>query len=546
MDPLHSLSLQDVIRCNLCETPVPSFYCDICNINLCKSCGGEHISDESKEHRVVPFARRECTPKCHEHSSKICEIYCQNCNIPICVSCISTDWHKNHNIEDISEALSRKKKIIQEDLQEYEKRISPEYQEAASKIFIQRADARNHSQKLRTALNQQGEALHKEIDDIIQSLHSKIDDMESRHLVAIDKQEDQINRTMPEISQVILELRSLLDTRDVLFVFKYESRNDDLIRLPDQFEVTLSNFTPQEINREQISQQFGFLSEQEIKYPLIEEPQILTNICTRYFDLNCVSCVRNSEFWISGQNKTMMLYNLQGDRRRSVQTKSGEIPYDIATTYSGDLVYTDYHDRTINIVRNDQIQSLVTLQEPWRPYSVCITSSGDLLVTMGMDNKTHKKIVRFSGSKEKLNIPWDEPQKFFLRGNTEIFPVPAIPNTMRLCENKNLDICVSDCLSGVIGVFSAEGTLQFRYTGGKPLINGPFHPVGITTDSHCQILAAESFEHRIHILDKDCRFLRYIECVGLVEPFGLDVDYRDNLIVTEWKGGNVKQIRYYK
>nr|XP_022310093.1 uncharacterized protein LOC111115596 isoform X2 [Crassostrea virginica] len=251
----------------------------------------------------------------------------------------------------------------------------------------------------------------------------------------------------------------------------------------------------------------------EIKYPLIEEPQILTNICTMYFDLNCVSCVRNSEFWISGQNKTMMLYNLQGNRPRSVQTKSGEIPYDIATTHSGDLVYTDYEDRTINILRNDQIQSLVTLQEPWRPYSVCITSSGDLLVTMRMDNKTHKKIVRFSDSKEKQNIPWDEPQQYFLR---------------------------------VIGVFSAEGTLQHRYTGGKPLINGPFHPVGITTDSHCQILAAESFENRIHILDKDCRFLRYIECVGLIEPFGLDVDYRDNLIVTEWKRGNVKQIRYYK
>ena len=75
--------------------------------------------------------------------------------------------------------------------------------------------------------------------------------MESRHLVAKDKQEDLINRTMPEISMVILELRGLLDTRDAFLVFKYE----ELIRLPDQFEVTLSTFTPQEINREQISQQ---------------------------------------------------------------------------------------------------------------------------------------------------------------------------------------------------------------------------------------------------------------------------------------------------
>ena len=56
--------------------------------------------------------------------------------------------------------------------------------------------------------------------------------MESRHLVAIDKHGDLIKRTMAEISQIILELRSLRNKRDVLLFFKYESKNDELIRLP--------------------------------------------------------------------------------------------------------------------------------------------------------------------------------------------------------------------------------------------------------------------------------------------------------------------------
>lgn len=51
--------LQDVVRCQLCETPVPALHCDMCHVDLCKDCLSEHYSDRSIEHSVVPFALRE-------------------------------------------------------------------------------------------------------------------------------------------------------------------------------------------------------------------------------------------------------------------------------------------------------------------------------------------------------------------------------------------------------------------------------------------------------------------------------------------------------
>lgn len=101
MDPFQEA--QDVIRCHLCETPVPPMHCDICNLSLCKACVGEHISDESNEHKVVSFEKRGTTsyyPKCSEHFTQ-CRFHCGQCDIPICVHCVSSKKHDAHDYVQI-------------------------------------------------------------------------------------------------------------------------------------------------------------------------------------------------------------------------------------------------------------------------------------------------------------------------------------------------------------------------------------------------------------------------------------------------------------
>eukprot|EP00105_Crassostrea_gigas_P014837 XP_011431647.1 PREDICTED: tripartite motif-containing protein 3-like [Crassostrea gigas] len=555
MDPRRTA--QDVLRCDLCETPVPPMYCDICLIHLCKACVGEHLSEFAKEHKIVPFEKRGSSTKCPNHSSKICELYCEQCDIPICVQCTSSTQHQGHTFVYIVKFLEKQRSVLQKDLQELEKFIYPKYQEIALSIPVQKGTLNTSSQKIASDISKHGEEMHRQIDVIIKKLKSDLDGMDSKYLAALNKHEEEIKHMLSDITQTIADLKKKLNSDDVGLVSAYKSRNAEFRRLPPKLTVTLPRFSPQKIDKQQISALFGSLSELSIKTKeqnytmdssstehstpersLIDVPQIITEINTDFFQYaKHVSCLNDEDIWIHGNDNILRLYNLQRGLLKSVKTKSWNCAMDLAVTRTGDLVYTDKANRTVNIVKNKEIQTVITLQG-WIPGGVCRTSSGDILVAMYMDNwKTPSKVVRYSDFTEKQSIQYnDNGQALYSLGHY----------TKYISENRNLDICVSDWGARAVVVVNQAGEFRFMYTGLPSSSKESFDPYGITTDSQSRILIADFNNHGIHIIDKDGQFLQFIDNCHLEKPHGLCVDTKDNLFVTDSRTCTVKKIQYYK
>ncbi|XP_078341571.1 uncharacterized protein LOC111107585 [Crassostrea virginica] len=549
-------SAQDVVRCDLCKTAIAQSYCDFCHVNLCKPCIGEHISDEYDKHKIVPIHKRKSTliyPKCGTHPNKTCEYQCKDCNISICFDCLASKHHnKEHEFIKLKEVFNAKKKHIQRVTEELEKSFLPAYEDMANDLEMQIASLNGEYKKLTAELSKQREEIQREVDNAIEQMEKEIDEIKVKHRTILQKHLDEIKQLQSHMLQTLYALNKMEESNEVSAIINYSCKTEEFSKLPPRVIVSMPKFIPNQMNTDAICSLIGKLSplsttmENRVftgKKPsnsvreLLDEPEVHKTIKTGHKYLHSVTCFSDEEIWTSEQTAKIKCFNIQSVLQKTIQTKSKGIPWDIAVDRTGVLLYCDLKTRTLYKVKNDQTEEIITLQG-WTPINLCVTFSGDLLVTMYSDDKTQSKVLRYSGSTVKQTIQFDDEGQPLYSGNSSI---------KYISENRNLDNCVADYGAGAVVVVNQAGKLRFRYTGHpSPTKSKSFEPRGITTDSQCRILTSDFNNHCIHILDADGQFLRYIDNCDLRKPFGLCVDSDDNLFVCEYYKGNVQKIRYSK
>nr|XP_022299153.1 uncharacterized protein LOC111107984 [Crassostrea virginica] len=553
MDPDYSA--QDVARCDLCKTTIAQSYCDFCHVNLCRPCIGEHISDEYDKHKIVPFQQRKSTliyPKCATHINEDCKYQCKDCNIFVCFECVVSNQHQGHQYSKLEEMFTALKMQIKKDEDELENLILPKYEEIAVDLEREIASLDGEYEKLTTEMSKLREEMHREVDSAINQMEMEIGEIKVKHHSILQKHLDEIKEIQVLIQQSQTDLNELKESNKVSLTIQYTSKNAQYSHFPPKLKVTMPEFQQKQIKREELLKLFGELiplsttleervfTAKELNTSvreLLDKPEVLNTIKTGHRSQRSVTCLNDDHIWTSGMTADINFFNIQSVLQNKIKTKSGEWPIDIAVDYDGNVLYSDETQKTVYKVKNDQTEEIITLQG-WKPAEICVTSSGDLLVTMYSDDYTQSKVVRYSGSTVKQIIQFDDEGKPLYSG---------YGYTKYISENRNLDMCVADYGASAVVVVNQAGKLRFRYSGHSSTTKTkPFKPFGITTDSESRILTVDWDNHCIHILDSNGQFLHYIDNCDLKYPYGLCVDSNDNLFVCEYNEGNVKKIKYMK
>ena len=269
---------------------------------------------------------------------------------------------------------------------------------------------------------------------------------------------------------------------------------------------------------------------------ILDKVRIITTIPTPYEPLDGVVCVGEAEAWVYGDNETITRIDIDGIMWNTVTTTCLDFPGDISVTRGGELIFSDRHRYTVNIVRQERSETLIKTPQSWNPEGLCCTRSGDVLVhvSKGNGSNTENKIIRYQGQNLKQEINKDgHGNPIFKDGDYSLY----------MSENNNLDVCVSDVNADTVIVVKKSGKVRFRYDGKLANRAMSFGPRGIVTDSLSHIIMTDYNNDCLHILDQYGQFLRCVDDIGLKNPSELSVDNKGRL----WVGcdrGEIKVVKY--
>ncbi|XP_061183320.1 uncharacterized protein LOC133191589 [Saccostrea echinata] len=409
-----------------------------------------------------------------------------------------------------------------------------------------------HYADLQKQTNDQRNQWHLEVDNIFNKMESLIFSLRHHHITTLKSCQSKLRSQNSSMIQTVQDNKEILKSNKVSDVNNYKSKLKEyriIPQIPDlslpslqtntvqgrEFSIELGEYkaTLTQTSLSSLTDEVSFLSVKE----LLEEAKVIANIPTNVKNLSKVACVGSDKAWVSGEDKMIACVDIHGavqDTATTCETSAN----DITVTRQGELIYSDTVNRTVNIVRDGKTETLITTPRGWNPEGLCCTRSGDILVSMGTTDGSHRKIVRYQGQRVTQEIDKDEHgDPIYQGGAYAVFVV----------ENNNGDVVASDVNADtVVVVVDRTGKVRFRYNNEPPGGKKSFGPSQIVTDSIGHIIVGDEFNDCLNILDQNGQFLRCVDNCELHVPGGLSVDSEGRLWVGLCDSREVKVIQYMK
>ncbi|XP_052698103.1 uncharacterized protein LOC128176082 [Crassostrea angulata] len=545
---------QHFVECDLCQKPV-SFFCRRCGVNLCDSCIPVHVRLKSKTgHDVVYFTSREDenTCLCESHPLNDCSAYCKTCDGPICFLCVSIT-HKTHEISELSDKI---KELNRQGKTEQLLNVIAKENERLQSSKQDLEKILNHTtkqlswlplnyKKRKDEVTARGEEWHEQIEETVKKLHQELDDMQEEHEVELQKQKKEFEEMIEKVDEINKTVIELHKSKNAIEIQRFKPMIEKQETLKEFSQYSFPTFYECKIDPNYLQTYFGYVTKtqehrsvfenkfKENDLPgrrILDVPTVTSVIDTgfpaseksksRLYDM---AVTEDNKVWMGGESRELKLFDLQGHLHHTVNiTGINSCLY--LCMYNKQVVYTDPPNKSVIMISDtDTVVTMFTTGD-WMPYGVSSAASGDLLVCLGKDDQN--KVVRYSSTGTALQeIQYDSQCQ------------PLYKEVVYITENVNGDIIVTDSGKKAVIVVDRLGIFRYSYSGVKSST--------VTTDSVGHVIVTDFLGNKIHMLDRDGRFLRYIIPEGGIKnPRAVCILGDGEMMVGECNTGIAKRIKY--
>eukprot|EP00105_Crassostrea_gigas_P021094 XP_011440106.1 PREDICTED: uncharacterized protein LOC105337176 [Crassostrea gigas] len=535
---------QHFVGCDLCQQPV-SFFCRRCGVNLCDTCIAIHVRVKSTNvHEIVDFASKDDDDTCHcdSHPQNDCSAYCKTCDAPICILCVSIK-HRSHEMSELSDKIEELLKIIakENDRLQSSKHELERILDHTAKML---SSISSYYKQRKDEVTARGEEWHKQIEKTVKKLHQELDDMQKEHEAVLQKQKKEFEELIGKVDEMNGKTVKLQKSKNVKEMQSFVPVIQNRQTLNEVSQYSFPTFYECKIDPNYLQTYFGYVEKMQVKKILLldnefkerelpgrgilDVPTVTSVIDTgfpadekyksRLYDM---AVIDDNKVWMGGESTELKLFDLQGHLHHTVNiTELGMY----LCMYNKQVVYSDQSNKAVRMITDtDTVVTMFTTGD-WKPRGVTSAASGDLLVCLIKYDKY--KVVRYSSTGTVLQeIQYDSQCQ------------PLYKHVAYITENVNGDIIVTDWDKKAVIAVDRLGIFRYSYSGVTCST--------VTTDSVGHVIVTDFQGNKIHMLDRDGRFLRYIiPDGGINKPRGVCILGHGEMMVGECKTGIAKRIKY--
>nr|XP_022328054.1 uncharacterized protein LOC111127252 isoform X1 [Crassostrea virginica]XP_022328055.1 uncharacterized protein LOC111127252 isoform X1 [Crassostrea virginica] len=233
----------------------------------------------------------------------------------------------------------------------------------------------------------------------------------------------------------------------------------------------------------------------------------------------------DQKVWMGGDSRELKLFDLQGHLHRTVTTTNNGM---YICMYNKKVMYIDQNDNSVNIFDDDDIVVTMFTTGDWEPHGITGSASGDLLVCLRKGDQS--KVVRYSSTGTVL-------QEIQYVSQSQ----PLYQWAWYIAENINGDIITTDLIKRNVIAVDILGIFRYTYSGR----NNDLGASSVATDSVGYVYVTDYQGDKIHMLDREGRFLRYIIPEGGIKlPRPVCMIENGEMIVGEQNTGLAKRIKF--